>query len=55
MARLMIKCPKTGKPIETGIDMDKSTFESGNVHGDVQECARIAASITVSQARRMGG
>jgi len=28
MPEIMIKCPETGKPVSTGIAMDKASFES---------------------------
>lgn len=38
MARVMINCPKTNKPIFTGIATDKTSFESSNIENNTIRC-----------------
>ncbi len=44
MPRVMIKCPKTGKPVPTGMGADQKSFESGcfrdNSFGPCPECGQ---------------
>lgn len=39
MSELMIRCPKTGKPISTGIHMDHEKFSSMPVFFSTSYCA----------------
>lgn len=38
MAKVMIKCPKTNKPLSTGIDMPKQVFESSHFSNNAVSC-----------------
>lgn len=38
MAHIVIKCPNTGKPVPTGVDMDKKGFESAQLSGNSFQC-----------------
>lgn len=42
MPRVMFRCPATGKPVYTGIDMDKKSFDAatfqGQIFGPCPEC-----------------
>lgn len=42
MAQIMISCPQAGKPLSTGMSMNKQTFEtatlSGNTAGPCPHC-----------------
>lgn len=38
MGTVVIKCPKTGKTISTGIGMDKSSFENSNLSNNSVSC-----------------
>ena len=38
MARIKIKCPSTGKPVDTGMSMDKSTFNTASISGNSFRC-----------------
>lgn len=42
MGRVMIRCPKTGKPAFTGMDMPKETVESDDItmSGNSFQCDR---------------
>ena len=39
MGELMIRCPKTGKPVSTGIHMDRTKFRSMPVFFSASYCA----------------
>ncbi|MFC2003443.1 hypothetical protein ACFLV4_05825 [Chloroflexota bacterium] len=43
MARVMIKCPRTGKAVDTGVSMSKESFERSifkdNEMGNCPACA----------------
>jgi hypothetical protein len=38
MSTLVILCPQTGLPIETGITMDEATFNSSVLEGNSIDC-----------------
>lgn len=38
MARIMIKCPKTGKPVPTGVVMDAASFATASLTGNRVKC-----------------
>lgn len=38
MAKLIIDCPNTGKPVSTGMDLPKSTFESTTLENNTTDC-----------------
>jgi endogenous inhibitor of DNA gyrase (YacG/DUF329 family) len=38
MAMIMIKCPKTGKDVATGIKMEKTDFDSSEMSGNSVKC-----------------
>ncbi|MGH6890181.1 MAG: hypothetical protein ACREHF_13470 [Rhizomicrobium sp.] len=38
MPMVMIKCPKTGKEVPTGIAMDKKSFESSEMANNKLHC-----------------
>jgi hypothetical protein len=38
MAAIKIKCPKTGRPISTGMEMDRGTFEATAMVGNDVAC-----------------
>jgi hypothetical protein len=38
MGMLFIKCPKTAKPVATGIAMDKKSFESSTLSQNSTSC-----------------
>ena len=38
MATLMIKCPSTGQPISTGMDLDKASFDSSTFSNNGVGC-----------------
>ena len=38
MANIMIKCPKTGKLVLTGISMDKKSFETAKLEDNTVRC-----------------
>lgn len=38
MAIIMIKCPKTGKDISTGMAMDKASFQSSSLSQNITSC-----------------
>jgi hypothetical protein len=45
MARVMIKCPSTGKPLSTGMDFGKQAFETStltnNTVGPCPHCGQM--------------
>lgn len=38
MAPVMMKCPTTGKPFATGLDMDQQTYESSTLEDNFSSC-----------------
>ena len=38
MARVLIDCPTTGKPVPTGFTASKDTFESSQITGEEVQC-----------------
>jgi transposase len=38
MANVMIKCPKTGKLVSTGISMDKKSFDTAKLVNNTVGC-----------------
>ncbi len=38
MPEILVNCPSTGKPIETGIAMSKPLFESAVLQGNSIQC-----------------
>jgi endogenous inhibitor of DNA gyrase (YacG/DUF329 family) len=38
MPNIMIKCPTTQKPLSTGINMDKRSYESSTLMGNSVDC-----------------
>ena len=38
MAKVMIKCPTSGKPVFTGMAMDKSSFEVASLSRNSVKC-----------------
>lgn len=38
MPMVMIKCPKTGKDVPTGIAMDKKSFDTSQMSGNRLRC-----------------
>lgn len=44
MGMVMIKCPKTGKPLPTGIAMDKKSFESSSMSNNSVGCPHCGES-----------
>jgi len=50
MGPVMIKCPKTEKPLDTGIHMDKVSFESGTLeHNTIGPCPHCGENHTWSK------
>jgi endogenous inhibitor of DNA gyrase (YacG/DUF329 family) len=43
MARVMVNCPATNKPVFTGMDFDKRTFESANISGNSFRCSECGS------------
>lgn len=41
MAKLIIDCPNTGKPVFTGIDLPKSTLESTTLENNTTDCPHL--------------
>lgn len=39
MARIMIKCPKTGKMVPTGMGTDRESFETSTFRDNAVQCA----------------
>ncbi len=46
MPKLMIRCPKTGKAIFTGIVMDKASFESSSLSENSVQCTECGNAHT---------
>jgi len=44
MGELMIRCPTTGKPVSTGIHMDRTKFRSMPVFFSTSYCASCGGS-----------
>jgi len=44
MGELMIRCPKTGKPVSTGIHIDRARFRSMAVFFSSSYCASCGGS-----------
>lgn len=45
MARILINCPRTGKPVLTGMVMDEKVFQTSTVEGNViAPCPHCGAS-----------
>jgi len=44
MGELMIRCPKTGKPVSTGIHMERGKFRSMPVFFSTSYCASCGGS-----------
>ena len=38
MARIKIKCPTSGKSVDTGMSMDQSTFDTASMIGNSLNC-----------------
>jgi len=38
MPRIMIKCPKTGEPVFTGIEMDDKSFRNATLKNETLKC-----------------
>ena len=50
MGMVMIKCPKTGKPVPTGFGMDKGSFESSTLtNNTVSPCPACGGKHTWSK------
>lgn len=51
MGMVMIKCPTTGKPVPTGIGMDKGSFEGSSLTDNtVASCPHCGADHTWSKS-----
>ncbi len=48
MARAMIACPNTGKPIYTGMSFDKITFETSQLPNRSVLCPECGLTVIVS-------
>ena len=47
MPRVMIKCSKTGKPVDTGMVFDKASFESSNlINNTIGRCPHCGENHT---------
>lgn len=49
MASVMIKCPKTGKLVPTGISMDKKSFETAKLENNAVGCPACGGNHTWSK------
>jgi len=50
MAQVMIKCPKTKKPIPTGMSMDRRAFETSTLTNNSTYCPICKTTHTWSKA-----
>ena len=49
MGTLLINCPVTGKPLSTGIGIDKASFESSNFSNNSVGCPHCGGMHTWSK------
>ncbi len=50
MPSLMIHCPKTGKPLSTGINMDAASFASSTLTDNTTTCPHCGQPHTWNKA-----
>lgn len=50
MPRIMIKCPTTGKPVPTGMDFDRQTFENATLTNNATGCPHCQQTHTWNKA-----
>jgi endogenous inhibitor of DNA gyrase (YacG/DUF329 family) len=50
MARLMIRCPQTGKPVFTGMDMPPAAFDRATLESNTVRCPHCGEPHTWQKA-----
>jgi len=51
MARIMIACPRTGRPVDTGIDIDEEGFKSADLGRNTVTCPHCGLIHTWQKAQ----